>query len=168
VKDYVAVRTNDESGFRYACLAIAAINVAALIVEYVCTARIYKLIPPLAFKRYESLLMQRGAEETEEFMDEEDRSSNKGNTASSTPRMDHTEVPHHSCGPFVDVATETMFQNQRMRTKKKNSRSCLQPAAKQACQRAKVFSSLKRVCIFILHGWLISSVCLIFMKSWCR
>lgn len=36
--------------FRWACLVVGALNLAAIIVEYICTARIYRLIPALAIK----------------------------------------------------------------------------------------------------------------------
>lgn len=38
------------SNLRWACLFIGALNVAALVVEYVCTKQIYMMLPSLAFK----------------------------------------------------------------------------------------------------------------------
>jgi iron-regulated transporter 1 len=41
---------SSQNDFRLVCILIGAINVAALIVEWLCTARIYQLIPDLALK----------------------------------------------------------------------------------------------------------------------
>jgi iron-regulated transporter 1 len=56
-----------------AVILVGAVNIASLVVEYICTARIYNLVPSLAVKQPTSSVMKKNPKDEEEAMDTGDK-----------------------------------------------------------------------------------------------
>ena len=92
--------SNGESpnDFTWACLVVGALNVAALVVEFVCTARVYILIPALAIKEQHTALKQQQQQEKEQ-------NTSKSADAHSGAETATTEHQQQLCIGQLDVRT---------------------------------------------------------------